>query len=215
MSSTLVPEQTDGVIQSPDGEIHYYSQIKNKHNPYIQNLPLDEESNIEYIEIMCNGDTMLISVTDINNAIKLECKASVVRFLCLFDFIINIFISFSTYYMSLFSPFIAGISLLGYYSTITYNRKGLVLYLIYQYIQSISKIVLLTIYSVAATSPEFKQILEDEHIKILDPTITNILLFSLATLGQMYITYFIQDFYNVLPDYRRLMVRSEESELDG
>ena len=122
----LITEPSSGVIQSPDGEIQYYTNIQNKHNPYLQNSPLDEEANSEYVEIECDGQSVAILATDVNKAVELECRACVVRVLCLVDFLFNVFISFAAYYMTLFSILIAGISYMGYRSTITYNKNGLI-----------------------------------------------------------------------------------------
>lgn len=220
MSSERVPisEPDSGVIQSPDGEIQYYSKIQNKHNPYLHKSPLDEEEDgIEYTEIYCGGDTVLIPTQDVNRAVELECRGCVVRFLCLLDFMINLLVSFNsvtlfqTYYAACFSAFIACVSLMGYYSTQTYNRKGLVLYLAYQYMQSLAKISILTIYIIAAVSPDIRYKIENQYNDVnLTPAVQNIIIFSVSTIGQVYITYFIQRFYNMLPGPRIRVIRSDD-----
>ena len=53
-----------GVVQSPDGELQYYTtEINNKHNPYLHRSPLDEENGIEYLEVECNREIILISAS--------------------------------------------------------------------------------------------------------------------------------------------------------
>jgi len=198
-----IDEPLSGIVQSPDGEIQYYTtpKIKNKHNPYLQkSIVQDEESGLEsgleYREVECNGNHITILAQDIDKALQLECNAMIVRFICLVDFIFNLFLILNTYYITGF--FIAIISMSGYFSTITYNRRGLIGYLIYQYVQSIGKLGLLTIYSTAATSPQFRITLQKENIQILNPTPENIIILFGISLGQIYITYFVQRFYNML-----------------
>jgi len=191
-------ETSCGVVQSPNGEIQYYTTptIKNKHNPYLQKSILqDEESGVE-----CNGDRIIILAQDIDRALQLEYNAMVIRFICLLDFIINVFFIFNTYYVTGF--FIAIISMCGYFSTITYNRRGLIGYLIYKYLQSIGKLTLLTMYITAATSHQFRITLQKENIQILNPTPKNIIILSGISLGQIYFTYFVQRFYNRLKGIR-------------
>lgn len=205
----LDPPPSTGVVESPDGSIQYYTStpITNKNNQYLyQNIIPDIESNDNssciYREIECNGEIIVISENDLNRAIKLEWNATIVRFLCLLDFFMNMLAIFSTYYIPMSSIIIALISITGYYSTYTYSRLGLVSYLVYQYMQCISKSMFLGIYIAAIASSEFEKQLKNNAVIIFNPTPGNIVLISLMTLGQVYITYFIQEFYNSLPTGR-------------
>jgi hypothetical protein len=197
-----ISKPLSGIVQSPNGDIQYYTtttQLKNKHNPYLHKSILqDEELGQDYREIELNGDRITILAEDITNALQIECNALVVRFMCLFDFIINIFFIINSYYILGF--FVALISMSGYFSTITYNRQGLIGYLIYQYIQSISKLALTTLYIISFASHKYRFViqLEKEYLIILNPTTQNIILLSLSSFAQIYITYFIQRFYNRL-----------------
>lgn len=198
-----IADPLSGVVQCPDGDIQYYTtpKIKNKHNPYLNKSVLqDKESSAEYREVECNGYRIIVLAEDIEKALRLECNATVVRFICLLDFIINIFIILNTHYIVGF--FIALISMSGYISTITYNRYGLIAYLCYQYIQSISKIGLMIFYIIAATSSSFRIKLQRENIIILNPTSENIIILFIISCGQIYITYFVQSFYNMLKGIR-------------
>ena len=187
--------QLPSVIESPDGEIQYCKPISiNKNNPY-RNTPLDNSNNNTQVE--CDGNTIYIPTNVIQNAVRLQRKAIFVRLFCLFDFVINIFISFATYYTSFFSIFISIISITGYYSTFTYNKRGLISYLIYQYIQTIYKIVYLIFYILTAYN--IRSIYLKNTGIILSFSIENTIILSLYLLSQIYITYFIQQFYNLLP----------------
>lgn len=203
MSETKIhiPKLVSGVVQSPNGDIQYYTttQIKNKHNPYLHKSILQDEDQLqEYRDVESNGERITILAEDINKALQLECNALVVRFMCLVDFIINIFFIINSYYILGF--FVALISMSGYCSTITYNRQGLIGYLIYQYIQSISKLAFATLYIISLASHKYRFIiqLEKEYLIILNPTTQTIILLSLSSFIQIYITYFIQRFYNRL-----------------
>lgn len=187
--------QLPSVIESPDGEIQYCKPISiNKNNPY-RNTPLDNSNNNTQVE--CDGNIIYIPTNVIQNAVKLQYKAIFVRFFCLVDFIINMFISFTTYYGTLFSILISIISITGYYSTFTYNKSGLISYLIYQYIQTIYKIVYLIFYILAACNIRTINIKNNDII--MSFSIHNTIIISLYLLSQIYITYFIQSFYNLLP----------------
>lgn len=186
--------QLPSVIESPDGEIQYCKPISiNKNNPY-RNTPLDNSNNTQ---VECDGNIIYIPTNVIQNAVRLQRKAIFVRLFCLFDFVINIFISFATYYTSFFSIFISIISITGYYSTFTYNKRGLISYLIYQYIQAIYKIVYLIFYILTAYN--IRSIYLKNTGIILSFSIENTIILSLYLLSQIYITYFIQQFYNLLP----------------
>ena len=69
-----------------------------------------------------------------------------VRFLCLLDFFMNFFVSLSTPYIGLSNVIASLIALSGYYSTYTYSRLGLIAYLVYQYMQCVGKLLLLSIF---------------------------------------------------------------------
>ena len=232
-----------GVIQSPNGEIQYYTKsIDNKHNPYVnksikENKDPDfksdsnsnlNDSNVEYAEVACNGTIVIMPISDINNALLLERKAIIVRYFCLFDLVINIYISLSCYYASLFSTLIATISLMGYTSTITYNKKGLILYLMYHYLQSISKIAIFTMYIFYNSSynSSYDEIVVDDtasltiidlredgpgstittnytqfmYVEIIQLTTQNACILIMATAVEVYITSLIQKFYNFMPN---------------
>lgn len=193
----VIPLQHNAVVQ-PDGEIQYCKPVSiNKHNPYL-NQSIDNDNIQDYREIMCNGETISIHVTTLNNALNIQYKAHIVRFLCFLDFMMNLVIAMTAYYGSLYSLGIAIISLIGYYSTFIYSRIGLITYLLYQYCHSLVKLTILGFYIAAATGWHTLEIKNTTHL-VIDITPTYIILVSLSTIGQLYITYFIQQFYNLLP----------------
>ena len=198
-----------GVIQSPGGEIQYYTKsINNKHNPYLHQSSLDEENGIEYGEIICNGETILIPIEDLNRALNLEYKAIIVRLLCLLDFFMNIMVTSNVINVVLASAIVATISLYGYFSTFRYDRGGIIMYLIYQYIQSLSKLTYSGFFIAYSISPPFKNLIIKEKFHMIPVTPVNITMIVLGVITQLYITYFIQNFYNILPHPRRSRIRN-------
>ena len=202
--------QSDGVIQSPDGSIQYYTStpIKNKNNPYLYKSIVDDiESNIDSVDtyrpIECDGEIILILESNLDRAINLEYNASIVRLLCSLEFCMNLLVAFSTPYLAMSSIVVSLISLSGYYATYTYSRLGLLCYVVYQYIQTFGKITFLSLYIASAVSNEFKKQLNKNSIIIFYPTSGHIFILSLLTLGQIYITAYIQHFYYLLPNGRR------------
>jgi hypothetical protein len=203
-----IARPVQGVIESPDGEIQYYTESINKHNPYIQRSIIDEENGIEYQEIECNGQRILIAASDLKRALELECKSTVIRLLCLIDFVMNLLIVFYSYYPEICSILISLISLSGYIATTTYNKSGLILYLLYQYLQTISKIIVLGFYIIATISPQVLIDLNRKGFDLTMPLPSNIGFFSLAVIGQIYINVYIQKFYYMLPRGTRYPIRS-------
>ena len=100
--------------------------------------------------------------------------------------------------MMLFSTIIATVSLMGYSSTITYNQKGLVLYLVYQYIQTIGKLMALTMYMLYSILPEYKTLLRNDGIELEQLDSSSLLIFTVVTFGQTYIVCVVHNFYNKL-----------------
>lgn len=198
-------QQLHSVVESPDGEIQYCKPISiNKNNPY-QNVPLDNLSQ-NNTQVECDGNTIYIPTNVLDSTIKLQYKAQLVRLLCLIDFTMNLIVSLSTYYGAFFSMIISVISITGYYSTFTYSRSGLISYLVYQYLQTITKIITLIFYILLANGIN-PTIIEKNNI-ILSYSIDNTIILSLYVITQIYINYFVQQFYNFLP---KIPLTSQES----
>lgn len=186
-----------GVVQLPNGELQYFAtEIKDRHNPYLDHQ-IDEENGIEYSEIVCNGERMIIPSANIQYAIALEWRASTIRLLCLLDMFLNSTILFTTDWDIIYGIICTSISLSGYISTITYSRSGLLFYLIYQYIQTVSKLTITTYYIGFSTTQYLYTRDRIERTNNFSFEITMILI--ITTLGQIYINYFVQAFYNMLP----------------
>lgn len=186
-----------GVVQLPNGELQYFAtEIKDRNNPYLQHQ-IDEENGIEYSEIECNGERMIIPSANIQYAIALEWRASTIRLLCLLDMFLNTAIGFTRDWEALYSIFCISVALSGYISTITYSRSGLLFYLIYQYIQTVSKVTITTYYIGFSTTQYLYR--KDRIERTNNFSFEIITLLLITTLGQIYINYFVQAFYNMLP----------------
>lgn len=186
------------VIESPDGEIQYCQPISiNKNNPYLQYQNNQNSNNFREIET--DGRIVSISTETARYAINLQNKAGIVRFLCLLDFFINFITLFNFYYISVYSFIFAIISLLGYYSTYTFNRNGLIGYLIYQYIQTVYKLVAFILYVCIIYNINLNEEIKKYNYYIVEISPTTTIIVTLSTFGQLYITYFVQYFYNLLP----------------
>ena len=182
------------VLTSPGGELHYCKPIPiNRYNPYLTNYhPGNNVEDATYRDIECNGEIISIPAEEVERALVLHWRASLVRLLCLIDFAVNIVWTIHSYYGAIYSLWIAFFSLVGFYSTFVYSRGGLLGYLLYQYLQSIAKIMILSLYISAYTS-------QKSYIFSTPPVLVDIIMASAIMLGQLYITYFIQSFYNLLP----------------
>ena len=195
--SCVIPSPHHTTVELPDGEIQYCKPVSiNRNNPYLEQPFYDD--NQDYREVMCNGEIIIIPEITITDALNLQYKAKLVRFLCFLDFIMNLFISVSSYYGSLYCIIVAVISLVGYYSTFTFSKKGLITYLLYQYIQTICKLVVFGVY-IALISGLSPIELKNNKYLVIDINPTYSIILTLSTLGQIYINYFVQHFYNLLP----------------
>lgn len=186
------------VIQSPDGEIQYCQPISiNKNNPYLQHQNNQYSNNFRQIET--DGRIISISTETARYAINLQNKALIVRYLCLLDFFINIITLFNFYYTSVYCLIFSIISLLGFYSTYTFNRNGLTGYLIYQYIQTVYKLVAFTLYVCILLNISLNDEIKKYNYYIVEISPVTTIIVTLSTFAQLYITYFVQYFYNLLP----------------
>jgi len=198
LSHVIIPPSQHTAVELPDGEIQYCKPVSiNRNNPYLSQ-PLNDDNGQDYQEVECNGEIITIHRTALANALNLQCKAYLVRVLCFLDFTMNLFISLSTYYGSIYCTIVAIISLVGYYSTFTFSRKGLITYLLYQYVQTLCKFIVLGLY-IALISGWNPPELKNNKYLIIDVTPKYAVVLSLSVVGQVYINYFIQHFYNLLP----------------
>ena len=106
---------------------------------------------------------------------------------------------FFSYYNSLLHLFIAIISLFGYFSTYTYNNKGILLYLIYQYIQLINKSFIFFIFSYEIISKNYINNIIINDYKL---NIETLLYLSFVVALQHYIAYNVHKFYYLLTNIR-------------
>lgn len=195
-------ENTDpvhGVVQVPGGEIQYFTKSLHKHNPYIHQSSNHEENEREYRVIECNGRRVLIATRDIERALEIECRVTGIKLLCIFDFIINLLVGFTYYIPVLYCIIVSFISLYGFIAAARYNKRGLILYLIYQYLQTTIKLAILSFYCVIYINHQILINLNKNNYNIASPTLMTIWFYSFVTFGQIYIVVFIQKFYYLLP----------------
>lgn len=139
------------VVENPDGPI------------YIAN-PEQNEASEERINI---HEEMLI------RSLEYDQEASIARGITMIDFIINM-MNLWFFFQPMFG-ILAIVAFAGYKGVQTYNRGLLLMYLIYQYLLTIGKCVIIVL------------VIDNKG---------SITFISIATLIQMWITYSIQKFYN-------------------
>lgn len=139
------------VVENPDGPI------------YIAN-PEQNEASEERINI---HEEMLM------RALEYDQEASIARGITMIDFIINM-MNLWFFFQPMFG-ILAIVAFAGYKGVQTYNRGLLLMYLIYQYLLTIGKCVIIVL------------VIDNKG---------SITFISIATLIQMWITYSIQKFYN-------------------
>lgn len=139
------------VVENPDGPI------------YIAN-PEQNEASEERINI---HEEMLI------RSLEYDQEASIARGITMIDFIINM-MNLWFFFQPMFG-ILAIVAFAGYKGVQTYNRGLLLMYLIYQYLLTIGKCVIIVL------------VIDNKG---------SITFISIATLIQMWITYCIQKFYN-------------------
>ena len=156
-----------------------------KNNPYIK---------LQY-SLLNNPADLYISKESVQYALLLDKRYIIVNLVCAFDFIL----SFYYYYINVIAGlFLSIFSLLGYASTVMFHKSTLFLYLNYQYMQVVirgfSFIVYLSTYN-------------DTHkVVVLANTgneVCNVLLLIFLFISQIFITFFIQEYYYALPNARR------------
>ena len=72
------------MIESPDGEIQYFTRINNKKNPYINSETDPDQSEIEstdpdFINILVNNEILRIRREEYERALELERKARKIK----------------------------------------------------------------------------------------------------------------------------------------
>ena len=132
---------------------------------------------------------------------QLEKRNCTIKFICLCD----LFMSMYYYYLNFFiGLFLSTISFSGYMSTLYYKKSLLFCYLIYQYLQTIgrfSNIFLYISYIDNNTTNNTLVVIKTGNDSI------NIVILILLFISQIFITYFVQEYYNLLPsneDKRRI-----------
>lgn len=194
-----------GYDSSSSEELEPNIPIVSPSNPYISEYKTqDIENNIScknkvQVKFYKNDVGITIPNHNYDLAIELEETSTIVRGLCLFDFICNItYMIYGLYYPLL----IAVISCCGYSGINTYNKKKIFCYLSYLYLQILIKA---TVLSYLITLSINEKIREDHsnsypnniflrHLKGPIITSTILLAFQIGT------TNIVNNFYKKIPD---------------
>ena len=189
---------TNNVLVSPGGEIQYCKPlIINRYNPYL-NYPNDSITE-EYRDIEANGEIISIPVSNYDLAVELHESSSVVRFFCMVDFLLNGTFYTNQYYGSFYNIFVACFSFIGFYSTYFYSKAGIYGYLLYTYIQSFNKSFELIVYISAYLSYETYIQMKKSKVFYTEPIFEDLLIVIISLITRIYITHYIQRFYDILP----------------
>lgn len=197
-----IPPLKNGVIQSPDGEVQYFTKILDKNNPYLKQDKLIQNNQLagEIIELEYLDETIRITQTHYENAILLENKAIMVRIICLVDLFTNIFTLQHINSNLVFILMV--ICWMAYYSTYMYNRGGLILFLLYLYLQLFIKGGFIVIYILYYNIDEFREKIEGEDITLTYKNLPENIVYiytGSVFLVQLLITNYVRQFYNLLP----------------
>ena len=135
-------------------------------------------------------------------ALRLQRKAFLVKFVTIIDFVSNIIYGFYGYFMYVI---FAACSAAGYMSTVTYNRSLLIYYLAYQSMLIMFKVSNFILFIILASSSNLRDYVDDnfENNTIIDVNNldykTLIPVSGLLVIVQGFITYYVYQFYKLLP----------------
>lgn len=191
----------------------------NKNNPYIELSTVDPDDSIDNNLINNQSDyesgVIVIPSQLIDKALQIDKYSCSIRFICLFDLFTNLFYIFFGYILGII---FGVISLFGYYSTIYHKKSFLFCYLLYQYLQLLAKSVnlslVITVYSNSDyTNSTYTNMTNNTNsYEYLDKNefIPTLIVSIIVLLCQIYVTWFIQMYYQLLPtnDERVLMRRN-------
>ena len=155
------------VVENPDGPIYIAVSEYN---------PIKNEASEEGVPIMVGEERINIGEVMLMRAMQYEQESAMARGITTIDFIINM-MNLWFFFQPMFGM-LAFVALLGYKGVQTYNKGLVFLYLVYQYLLTIGKGVII----VMAIDNK-----EDSRA---------ITFISIATVIQMWVTYSIQKFYN-------------------
>ena len=175
------------VIQSPNGEISIGDSRFHEKNIYIKNKLYNIENNSE------NNEHLLIYLEpdEISTAYSLEIQAFYIKLLCIIDTLMNCIriLTSNTIQYELIIRFV--FSGYGYYSVSNFNKSGIMIYYIFQIYKLINNIFYYLIISYYYS------------YKVLNlNTYYSLLLLSglVSSLLQLFITYYVGNFCNSLPN---------------
>ena len=155
------------VVENPEGPIYIAVSEYN---------PIKNEASEEGVPILVGEERINIREEMLMRALEYDQEASIARGITIIDFIINM-MNLWFFFQPMFGM-LAFVAFVGYKGVQTYNKDLLLVYLVYQYILTIGKGVVIVL---AIDNKDDSR------------AITFI---SIATLIQMWVTYSIHKFYN-------------------
>lgn len=178
------------------------THLSNK-NPYIalSTIEPDEQQNQRLTNTVdVTTDDFVVNIPEemLERAIQIEKYSCTIKYMCLIDFIINMYY---VTYGYIFSLIFALASLFGYLSTIYHKRNLLCCYLVYQYMQTFAKFInfiLICSYGqdILITDGPSRDDIKSSNIE----TYALYVFFSLFMLiCQSIITVYVNKYYNLLP----------------
>tara|TARA_B100001027_G_C16260987_1_gene329428 strand:- start:1782 stop:2429 length:648 start_codon:yes stop_codon:yes gene_type:complete len=195
---------------SDEEDLEPYQQTFDQNNPYVMPyIPSNENFSHEH-SIMPTPIATRVKITDQLNPVvipqptyklakNIQQDANLIKCISIFDFIFNfIYLMYGYYYFI----FISIVCYCGFSGAYNYNKRRIIYYLFYQYIQLSFKIGIL-VYLLALKFD--KNIRNSYDEKYPHSTITKSLNYcisysALLLLFQIYISRFVKKFYDSIPD---------------
>tara|TARA_B100000508_G_scaffold138679_1_gene135253 strand:+ start:1551 stop:2198 length:648 start_codon:yes stop_codon:yes gene_type:complete len=195
---------------SEDEDLEPYLPILEANNPYVKAyIPNDKSFNQEHI-IMPSAIATSVKITDCTNPIiipeptytlakNIQRDANFIKCICVFDFICNfIYLMYGFYYFIIISL----VCYCGYNGAHTFNKRKIIYYLCYQYIQLLGKTCILVYILLLKFNKNIRNSYEERypHSNIPYTLSYHIYYASLLLFFQFYFAKFVRKFYYNLPD---------------
>jgi hypothetical protein len=195
--------QSPLTIQSPNGEMHICRIIDEEYGEFnCDNQEIIREG--ESVIFLHCGVTYYLTPNEIAQKHLLYMHTKIVRVICSFDIIFYIFLTLSSNYF-LYGIFMLIVSLFGLDATISYSKCSTLIYLGFQYIQTISKFYIICGLFVDFTiqnGPSFY--INNNNGIIIKETQSIIVIFIIISFCQIFVTYNVHRLYQLLPSRRAI-----------
>ena len=184
------------IVQSPTGHLQlgvFKDNSDLSNNIFKKCMETGDEDNEHRIQISenLNNSSLLIQIRN---------KANLVRFFCITDFSFHFILLTFVMWVPLNITIII-ISFIGFEATYTYNINSMIIYLLYQYIQTGFKLFLMICWFSSILSSDDKEILVINNMLSIEVNTNYIIFFLVVCLSQIFITYHVQSLYMLLFRY--------------